>query len=84
MKKYTLYYYQTDNEGGYGICLSEDWNPRVGYEPWTGWRARPSEFIGVFDTVEELVDLMDGYYSLEEAREFLSDFRQKERRKTND
>ena len=73
MEKYTLYYFRSDNEGGYGICYSDEWSPRVGYEPWTGWRARPSEFVGNFNTAEELADLTDGWLSIEEAKEMIAD-----------
>lgn len=36
MKKFTLYSFRTDNEGGYGICKSEDFTPELDYEPQSG------------------------------------------------
>lgn len=38
MKKFTLYSFSADDEGGYGICKSEKFTPELGYKPWTGWR----------------------------------------------
>ena len=58
MKKYALYDWLADDEGGFGVCLSKDWNPSVGYYPETGWMARPSILVGDFDTVEECAKLL--------------------------
>ena len=52
MKKFTLYSFSADDEGGYGICKSEKFTPELVYKPWTGWRARKSEKIADFDTTE--------------------------------
>lgn len=38
MKKFTLYYFKADDEGGYGVCKSKDFTPMRDYRPQTGWR----------------------------------------------
>lgn len=58
MKKFTLYAFRTDNEGGYRICKSDDFTPNLGYEPLSGWRAKKSTKIADFDTVEELAMIL--------------------------
>lgn len=69
MKKYTLYFWIADNEGGYGVCLREAFTPLLGYNPNSGWRAKPSEKIGDFDSLAELAQLIkaDNYCTEEEA-----------------
>lgn len=62
MKKFTLYSWQSDDEGGEGVCLSEKFTTNVGYQPWTGWRAMPSYKIGEFGTVEELENLLKDFH----------------------
>lgn len=56
--KYALYAWMSDNEGGYGICEANKFTPRIGYDPESGWRARPSVRIGEFDTAEQLAAIM--------------------------
>lgn len=58
MKKFTLYSFRTDNEGGYRICKSEDFTLELAYEPQSGWRAEKSTKIADFDTVEELAMIL--------------------------
>lgn len=76
---YTLYEWFADDEGGFGVCETIDFNERVGYHPESGWRARPSIKIGEFSNVKELallLQLMDpdeyNLYSkaLEEAHKY--------------
>lgn len=55
--EYTLFYWQSDDEGGYGICPKEEFTPKKCFNPDSGWRARPSERIGDFSTNEELAEL---------------------------
>lgn len=57
MKKFTLYYFKADDEGGYGVCKSKDFTPMRGYRPQTGWRAEKSVKIADFDTIEELATI---------------------------
>lgn len=57
-KTYALYSWCADDEGGYGVCLSEKFTPNLNYNPQSGWRARPSVLVGNFNTVEELADLL--------------------------
>ena len=58
MKKFTLYAWRADDEGGIGICESVNFTPSIGYHPETGCWARPSEKIGEFDTAQELAQLL--------------------------
>lgn len=58
MKKFTLYSFRTDNEGGYGICKSEDFTPELDYEPQSGWRAEKSSKVADFDTIQELAMIL--------------------------
>lgn len=58
MKKYTVYSWYADDEGGLGVCLTEEFNPSLGYNPLSGWRAKPSEKLGEFNTIEELTDII--------------------------
>lgn len=72
MKKFVVYAWNSDNEGGFGICRTEQFSPLLGYQPESGPWARPSQKIGEFNTVEELARLLfdscSGYYvSFEEA-----------------
>lgn len=55
---YTLYIWIADDEGGYGICHCGEFSPMLNYCPESGWRARPSEQIGDFTTLEELANLL--------------------------
>lgn len=56
--RYALYAWMADNEGGYGVCEAEKFTPSLGYDPESGWIARPSVRIGEFDTVQQLAMLM--------------------------
>jgi hypothetical protein len=58
MKKFTVYAWIADDEGGLGVCLSEEFTSSVGYHPESGWRAKPSEKIGESDTMEELAEII--------------------------
>lgn len=58
MKKFTLYSFRTDNEGGYGICKSEDFTSELDYEPQSGWRAEKSSKVADFDTIQELAMIL--------------------------
>ena len=58
MKKFTLYAWHADDEGGIGICESVNFTPSIGYYPETGCWARPSEKISEFDTAQELAQLL--------------------------
>ena len=71
--KYTLYVWQSDNEGGYAICKTESFSQMLGYDPDSGWRAKPSITIGEFNTIDEGAHLLyrDGpgfYKNLNSAR----------------
>ena len=68
--KYTLYAWRSDNEGGIGVCLSDKFTPMTGYQPETGWRAEPSEKIGEFSNIDELIEVLlnsDPIYTQETA-----------------
>ena len=71
--KFVLFAWCADDEGGYGTCLAEKFSSNVGYDPKSGWRAKPSEKIGEFTTVEELANLIYNdspeYYTAETAME---------------
>ena len=72
LKKYTAYVWTADDEGGIGICDASKFTPNTGYYPASGWRARPSEKIGEFSSVDELAELLfngnsEYYGSIEEA-----------------
>lgn len=54
--KYALFTWTADDEGGFGVCAYQDFTPQTGYNPYTGWRARPSVLEFGFNTVEEAVD----------------------------
>lgn len=58
MKKFTLYAWRADDEGGIGICDSANFTPSIGYHPETGCWARPSVKISEFDTAQELAQLL--------------------------
>lgn len=58
MKKFTVYSWRTDDEGDIDVCLTEKFSPSLKYDPYSGWRARPSIKIGEFDTVDELADVL--------------------------
>ena len=58
MKKFTLYCFKADDEGGYGVCKAEDFTPMLDYRPQTGWRAEKSIKIADFDTVAELATIL--------------------------
>lgn len=58
MKEFTLYVFRSDDEGGYGVCKTAEWSPKIGYNPESGWRAKPSEKVGEFDSVEELANIL--------------------------
>lgn len=62
MKKFTLYDWREDTEGGIAICESKDWSPNLDYYPESGHDARPSVKLGEFDTVEELEELLNKYF----------------------
>lgn len=73
MKKYTLYAWFADDEGGTAVCLTKDFTPMRNYNPESGCHAMPSEKLGEFNTLDELSQLLfdtsDGYYiSVDEAR----------------
>ena len=68
--KYTLYAWRSDNEGGIGVCPSDEFTPMTGYQPETGWRAEPSEKIGEFSNTDELIEVLlssDPIYTRETA-----------------
>lgn len=58
MKKFTVYAWYADDEGGLAVCLTEKFIPSLGYNPMSGWRAKPSEKIGEFNTIDELADVL--------------------------
>lgn len=58
MKEFTFYYWQSDDEGGYLICRTEEFSPKRNFQPDTGWRAIPSQKVGEFNTVEELAEII--------------------------
>lgn len=69
-QKFVLYAQCADDEGGYGTCLAEKFTSNIGYNPKSGWRAKPSIEIGRFNTVEELAALFcndSEYYTPETA-----------------
>ena len=78
MKKFTLYSFSADDEGGYGVCKSEKFTPELGYKPWTGWRARKSEKIADFDTTEELAMILQ-----KEEKERNDKYLEEKRKNTN-
>ena len=78
MKKFTLYSFSADDEGGYGICKSDDFTPDLGYEPLSGWRAKKSTKIDDFDTVEELAMILQ-----KEEKESNDKYLEKKRKNTN-
>lgn len=57
-KKYICFVWRTDDEGGYGVCPVEDFNPRTFYDPSSGPHAQLSQCIGYFDTVSELAEIL--------------------------
>ena len=72
MKKFSVYVWKSDDEGGFGICRAEQFSSSLGYRPESGQLARPSQKIGEFNTVEELAEILfdssnDYYASFEEA-----------------
>ena len=82
LKKYTAYVWTADDEGGIGICDASKFTPNTGYYPASGWRARPSEKIGEFSSVDELAELLFNqdreWYgtiekAVEEARQLMND-----------
>ena len=58
MKKYAVYDWMADDEGGTDICLAEEWTPMRDYYPESGWRAKPSTLVGYVDTVDELAHML--------------------------
>ena len=42
-KRYTLYAWRSDDEGGYGICFSDEFSSSLNYQPESGCNAVPSE-----------------------------------------
>lgn len=50
MKKYTFYEWCADDEGGTGVCLTNEYQPNLG-----GYKTFK---IGEFDTVEELANVL--------------------------
>ena len=77
MKKFAVYEWRSDDEGGFGICRAEQFSPLCGSF------ARPSQKIGEFNTVEGLAEILfdscsDDYASLEEvtanAEELFDDY----------
>ena len=83
-KLYTLYSWRTDDEGGYGVCKKDKFSYKVGYRPETGPWARPSIWVGDFNTFEELTELISKEYgisrteALEEAKWFMDALLEKE------
>jgi hypothetical protein len=71
MKEFTFYWWQSDDEGGYAICRTEEFSPKRNFQPESGWRARPSVKVGEFNTVEELGEIIynenKGQFSQEEC-----------------
>ena len=71
--KYTLFAWRSDNEGGIGVCPSEKFSPMTAYQPETGWRAEPSQKIGDFSNVDELIDVLlssdPDFYTEETAKQ---------------
>ncbi len=74
-KRYTLYAWRTDDEGGYGVCRRDEFSYKVGYHPESGPWAMPSQRVGDFDTLEELTNLIlaeePGYsreFAIEDAK----------------
>ena len=63
MKKFTLFEWFSDNEGGIGTCKSEEFDPIAMCDPESGWNALPAEKIGEFDTIQELAQLLLENYS---------------------
>ena len=70
-KQFTYYWWQSDDEGGYLICRTEEFSPQRNFQPESGWRACPSIKVGEFDTVEELGEIIykenEGQFSREEC-----------------
>ena len=69
---WTLYSWRSDNEGGIGVCRSSEFTPMTGYQPETGWRAEPSEKIGDFSNIDELIQVLlssDPIYTKDMATE---------------
>ena len=58
IKKYTAFFWSDDDEGGYGMCPNGEFNPNMGYDPNSGWRAQPSDAIGEFSKVDEFARLI--------------------------
>ena len=57
-KRYTLYAWRTDDEGGYSVCKREEFSPQRNYHPESGPWAHPSQKVGDFNTLEELTNLL--------------------------
>ena len=72
-KQFTYYWWQSDDEGGYAICKTEEFSPSRNFQPESGWRARPSVKVGEFDTWEELGEIIyaenDGDFPKEDCYE---------------
>lgn len=82
MKKFTVYAWCADDEGGLGVCLTKKFSPKRSYYPESGWRAQPSEKIGEFDTVEELAEVLyadvnESYYTMQDALKDAKDLTRK-------
>lgn len=71
--KYTLYVWTADDEGGYGICEFGKFSPMTGYDPESGWRAKPSEKVGDFSSIDELASLILKDMSKETDDFYISD-----------
>ena len=78
MKKFTLYSFKADDEGGYNICKSDEFTPMRDYRPWTGWRAKKSVKIADFNTTEELAMILQ-----KEEKESNDKYLEKKRKNTN-
>ena len=75
IKKYIAFSWNADDEGGYWMCPNGEFNPNMGYDPNSGWRAQPSVAIGEFSTVEELAHLLfndcpDFFDNMDNAMEY--------------
>lgn len=84
MKKYALYSWRVDDDGGWGVCYYHDFN--TGLHPFVkccDWcKPEPSKLICGFDTAEEAANVVydpdDDYYTkeeiIEEIQSLLDDF----------
>ena len=84
MKKYGLYSWRVDDDGGWGVCYYHNFN--TGLHPFVkccDWcKPEPSKLICGFDTAEEAANVVydpdDDYYTkeeiIEEIQSLLDDF----------